>query len=275
MKANPKIILPYFVFTALVGMLSIYFSLSLAGSVKGAGVNTIASFVSVLLVMLVRLAPLLISVTILGILVTPLIVGMYIDIADQGCQKKTVSLRKAFEVAKSNYSNMFLLSILVTIIWIVVFAVLGVVFALPALMMGAGTGGILLLIVGAIVSIVVLAVLSIYLYEAYAVVVLERLGPIRAVRRSLQIGRQKLGLLFKVLVLTVLVAIGFVIADGILVGVVEVVLGLSGHSWLGLGIGQTLNFLFSSAFSAWIIMIPVVFYKEYVGKGKAAKGRRK
>lgn len=275
LKANPKIILPYFIFTALIGILSIYFSLLLSGSVTGTGVNTPTSFLNVVLVLLERLVPLLILIIVLAVFVSPLIIGMYINVADQGYQKGTVSLRKALGVARNNYLNMLLLSILLTVIWIVVLAVLGIVFALPALIMGKGIGSALWLIIGAVVSLVILVVLALYLYEACTVVVLEGLGPVRAVSRSLQIGKQKLGLIFKVCLLAFLVTIGFIIADVIVVFIIEVPLGLSGHAMLGLGIAQLVNFLFSSVFSSWYIMIPVAFYKEYVGKGKAMRRRKR
>ena len=267
LRANPKIILPYLIFTAVIGILAVYASLLLVGSASSTGVNTASSFLSLALGTLGRLVPLIVLIAALAILVIPLIIGAYISIADQGYQKKKVSLRIAFGVAKRNYLNMLLLSILVTIIWIAVFAVIGLAFVVPAFMLGR-VGTALWLLLGMIVSIVVMVVLTLYLYEAYTVVILEKLGPIGAVRRSFQIGKQRLGLLFKVFALTILVAMGFVIVDSIAVIIIEIPLSLSGQMLLGIGIGQALNFLLSSAFSSWFIMISVAFYKEYVGKRK-------
>lgn len=275
LKANPKIILPYFIFTALIGILSIYISLHLAGAATGAGVNTMQSFFGLALTTLGRLVPLLVLIIVLAVIVTPLLVGMYINMADQGYQKKAVSLGRAFGVAKKNYFNMLLLSIFVMIIWIGVLALLGMVFVFPAIIMGGVVGRVLWLIVGVIVSIVVLVVLTLYLYEAYVVLILEKLAPTGAVSRSFQIGRQKLGLLFKILLLTILVAVVFVILDIIVVYAIQASIGLSGHKLLGLGIAQTLNFLLGSAFDSWLMMIPVIFYKEYVVKGRAAQRGKK
>lgn len=274
LKANPKIILPYFVLTAVIGIISVYLSLSLASAATGYGVNTVSSFFSLALGTLVKLVLLLILIIVLVVFAIPLLISMYIDIADQGHKKKTVSLERAFGVAKSNYLNTLLLSILITIIWIIVSAVLGAVFVAPVILLG-GLGTVLWLILGLIVSLVVLVALSIYLFEAYTVLILERLGPVSAIKRSLEIGKQKLGLLFRVFLLLFLVAIVFIIVDSAVVYLIEASVGLSGQKLLGLGIAETVNFLFSSAFSSWFIMIPVAFYKAYVVKGSATRKRNR
>jgi len=274
LKANPKIILPYLAYTAIIGVISIYVSLSIAGSASAAGVNMASGFFSQAATTLVKLIPLLIFVIIVAVFATPFLIAMYISIADQGYKSKTVYLAKAANVAKSNYLNMLLALILVGVILIIVVLALAALFGLPALVIGHGIGRVLWLLLGVIVSVVVLVALALCLYETYTVLILERLGPIAAIERSFQIGKQKMGPLFKVLLLSMVIAIAFVIVDVIVVFVIQFLLGISGYKLLGLGIAQTINFILGSAFNAWFMMVPVAFYKAYVGKAKASRRRR-
>lgn len=272
LKANPKIILPFFILMLLIGVLSVYLSFSLSNAATSAGINTVHAFFSMVLTNPGAVL-LLMLIIIIGVFVSPLPVTMYISIADQSYEKATVSLARAFAVAKKNYSNMLFLSVFIMIFWMGVLALLAAVFALPAVITGAGVGTVLWILIGVVVSLVVLVVLTLCFYEASTVLILEKLAPVDAVSRSFQIGTKRLKLLFKILLFTILVTVVFIVLDVVVVYAVHAIVGLSGHKQLGLWVAELVNFLLVSAFDSSIMMVPVVFYKEYVEKRAQGKKR--
>ncbi|MFI5412756.1 MAG: hypothetical protein ACHQX1_02600 [Candidatus Micrarchaeales archaeon] len=277
-KNNPKIILPYLVFTMIIGVFVIYSVFSSIGTIYSSpmipgGAHTTPSLNSIIQVY-ETLVPVLVLIIGLSVFIAPLLLGAYIDIADQGYNRTKVSMSRAFDVAKKNYVHMFLTGLLLFIIWTVFGATFIVAFVLPIVISHVHLLTVLWLLLGCILFFILGIILCLLLYEAYAVVILEKLGAVEAVKRSIDIGKKNLGAIFAVIVVTVLISLGYSLVIGIAVSVIQIPLELSGNIFLGVGIGQFINFVFSSVLSSWIALIPVGFYKEYVAS-KSKKRIRK
>ncbi len=271
LKKNPKIIWPYLIFTAVIGVAALYFSLSLVSSYSGSLGSATPGYAAAALDVLAGLVPLILVVMLVSVFVAPFMYGMYMDIADQGYGGGKVLLKKAYDTARANYLNMLLAGIAVGICWVVAVAVLAIVFALPAAAFGLHFTTGLWIALGVLVSIVALILLSIYLFEVYAVVIIEGKSPIDAIRRSFDIGKKNLGSIFGVLAITCVIGVCFAIVDSLVIIALEFLLTAGVGRGFGIAGAQVVNFILSAAFSSWIALLPVGFYKEFISKKGKAK----
>lgn len=278
-KNNPRVILPYLICTILVGSIVLYLVLGGLETIYGpslfsmpqmqapfSGAQAMQFYEGVL--------PVLILILLIPLFIASLLVGIYVSVADQGYRKKGISLSAAFQVAKSNYVNLLFTSLLVVIIWIIVISIMAAIFLLPIIVIGAGLGTVLWLALGALVFLAVVILLSILLYEAFTVVILENLGAISAVKRSIEIGKRNMSTIFFVFVIGAVITIGYAIVIGLLAVGIEGAFALAHQLIFGIVISQAINFILASGMSAWLAMIPVGFYRTYVQKASKAKAKK-
>lgn len=221
--------------------------------------------------MLKTLLPLIAIIFLVGFFIGPLILGIYISIADQGYQKRRVSLNPAFKVAKANYFRLLITEILVCLTWLVVGIVLGFVFTLPLILFGHSALAVVWLLIGLLVALIVFIFLGIYLYQAYVVVMLEGKAPVASIKRSIQIGKQNTGNIFIVFVVLFVILMIFSLAVSVIIVAIELPLGLLGAPYVGLAIAEPINFVLSSFVSVWTVFVSVAFYKEFVSRGRRTK----
>ena len=266
LKKNPKIILPYLLFTAIIGVAAVYFSLSLVNSYSTGLGSASPGYASAALDVLAGLVPLILVIMLVSVFVAPFLCGMYIDMADQGYRGGKVLLKKAYGTAKANYLNMLLAGLAVGVFWVVAVAVLAIVFALPAAAFGLHFATGLWIVLGVLVSIIALVLLSIYLFEVYTVLIIEGRGPIDAIKRSVDIGKNNTGSIFGVLAITCVIGVCFAIVDSLIIIALEFLLTIGIGKGFGIAGAEMVNFILSAAFSSWLALFPVGFYKEFISK---------
>lgn len=230
-----------------------------------------------------NLAP-LVGVILFGIavlfLISPFWAGIYYSLALQGLEGSRISVYEAIGLAKKKYVELLLTSILQMAIFVVVDAVIFSPLVPPILALLHAAGGsaglglssmigqlLKLMVEGMIVFVAFLVAMFILmplLYEAVPLVLLEDLSGTAAIKRSVEIGKGsfwKLVWLFTV----------FWFAVGIVyVGewIVTAIFGVLGQV-LGVVAGIVLSVAVGALVAAWSYILPVVFYKEFVGR----KGR--
>ncbi|MDE1850792.1 MAG: hypothetical protein KGH54_03300 [Candidatus Micrarchaeota archaeon] len=279
LKSNPIGILPYLIVTAFFGGIVLYTVFSGLSAVYGINVfgpsapHNLAG-VSSLVPFYMSLVPVIAALLLVSLFINPLLLGIYLSMADQGYNKKRVSLGGAFDVAKRNYSKLFAVGVAIAAIWLAVIGVLAAIFLLPLVMGGFGAGAVLWLLLGAIVFIVVAVVLSILLYEAFAIVVLERTGPIAAIRRSIEIGRKNMRGVFAVFIVLGAIVIAYSIALTVFQIALEYAFSATSSPLAGALVAQAVNFLLGSAMGAWFAMLPAGVYFEFAKKASGAKRRK-
>lgn len=284
LRDNPRIIIPNLIFSAFIGSLALYFVFSNLSSLYGinalqsAGVHSgahLAGGLSAMLPFLAALVPFMAIVYLISFFVGPVLYGMYISIAEQGYGKKKVSLRTAWHVAAKNYYNLLATEVLVSIIWIVFVAVLAAIFVVPAVLaiasplVGAWLG------IGTVIFIVGSVLIGIALYEAFAVVIMERLGAFKAIKRSIAIGKRYPCKVFKIFLLALLIVVVYAILISIFQAALEIAFAFAGIIFAGAIIAQAVNFVLNSAVGSWISMVPLGFYLDYVRRRAAVAPRRK
>ena len=219
------------------------------------------------------------------LLMSPLWAGAYYSMVLQGLGAKRVSIFDALGAARRRYSSLLLVMFLQMVIYLVIFGailspLIGPVFGLMKVsgstsIASAIAGQILkLLLIGTLVFVGLLIgalVLVPLLYEATALVMIEDLGGVDAIRRSIEIGRENFWKI--VWLMTVF---------GLVVGMIYVVewivtaaFGVTGPV-LGVVVGAVLSVLVASFIAAWSYALQIVFYREFVGGRKRlglAKGR--
>ena len=207
----------------------------------------------------------------------PLWAGTYYSMVFQGLDAKRVSIFDAFGAARGRYFSLLLTMFLQIVIYIVVFGVILSPLAGPVLALinnGSGTsvasalaGQLLkLLLIGTLVFVGLLIaslVLVPLLYEATALVMIEGLGGVDAIKRSIEIGRENF---WKIVWL--MIVFGFAIGM-IYVGewIVAAIFGVMGHV-LGAVVGAVISVLVASFVAAWSYALQIVFYREFVGGRK-------
>ncbi len=274
LRDNPKIILPVLLLALLFGGVSVMWAthilrgLPTQPSLLTSGLYQ--SFGSLFVVFLFLFVVML--------FVNPIIKGFYISSLDQGYKRRKVSLKSALDATTRNYLRLLLTEVLLDLIWFVAIAIIGLVFFAPVVFHGLGLATGLLLLLGILVFVVVYILLSIYLYQAYVVVMYEGSKAVDAVKKSIEIGRRHFFDIFAVLVLTAIFLMVFVAFDVAIVGGVEFLVALGSRA-AAVVVGSVLSIILASFFDAWIYMIPAAFYKGYIdrkkGGRKAAKRMRR
>ena len=263
----PKFILIYLLIGAVsVVVVLVFAALVLLGFAGGLALGNIELIVGTVVVGLIIL-----------FLMAPLWAGAYYSMVLQELDSKRVSIFDAIGTAKASYLNLLLTMFLQGVIYLVVFGAILLPLVWPVLALinnGVGTsisqalaGQLLrLLLIGILVFVGLLIaalVLVPLLYEATALVVLEGLNGVDAVRRSIEIGRENFWKI--VWLMTVFgLAVGMIY---VVEWIVAAVFGVIGQV-LGVVVGAVLSVLVASFVAAWTYALQIVFYREFVGRGK-------
>lgn len=258
LKNNPKIIVPYLIISVFTAILQNLIPNS------GFGSGALGLGVAFSVVAIVIFGYLIVFV--LQIFLT----GFYVSIADQGYKKETISFDKAFAVAKQNFVRILLTYLLLFVIAVIVAIVLIAIFLAPLFALGlfsgssssstglAGAGIIVILFGLALIIIIPLTILiTILLYQLYPALVLETLGPVNAIKRSIAIGRNNMVPILLVFLATA--AVGFLFA------IIPYLIAV-GISLLNQLAGSILSGIVQSIVVSWSSLIPVLFYYNYVAK---------
>jgi hypothetical protein len=270
-RNNPKIVWPYIFFLLFLGGIGLGASYAALSPFYTVGLNaqvanpTPTFFYHMVGQVYHTVAPILIGVLLLALFIGPILYGIYVSIADQGLQKTRVNLGRAFSVAKKNYVKILLASILVLIIWGIVGAIFVAVFVSPAAYLGLQLGSVLWVLIGSVLLVLAIILLGIFFFTLYPAVVLERLKPMMAIQRSYEIGRKHMWLIFRLLFVTLIVEIGAGVVISLITTAVQIPVALLSPIW-GVAVAQIVNIVLNAALVSWTILIPVVFYKEHVGK---------
>lgn len=275
-RNNPKIIWPYIIFLLAlsgIGLGASYAVLSpfytIAQSAQGASA-TPGLIYNVANQVYSAIAPVLIGILALAVLIGPILYGVYVSIADQGLQKTRVHLGRAFATARRNYVKILKASVLVIIAWIIVAILFLVFFISPSVYLGLHFGSIVWVLIGSFLLVLAVILLGIYFFTLYPALVLERLHAMDAIKRSYEIGRMHKWLIFRLMFVTLMIGTGVGVMITLITTAVQIPLVMLNPLW-GIIIAQVVNIVLNAAFSTWVILIPVIFYKEYVGKRMRSK----
>ena len=211
-------------------------------------------------------------------LVSPIWVGTYYSMALQGLGNKRISIYDAIGTTKKRYVDLLLVIFLQIIIYVIVYAIIFYPIIGPVLAFVHGYGGLVAggsPVLGSLLKLAVLGVLILIaaliatfilmplLYEAVPLVLLEGLGGVDAVRRSIALGRKNF---WKIVWL--LTVFWFVVGM-IYVGewIVAAIFGLL-SPLIGAIISIVLSLAVGALVAAWSYALQIVFYKEFIDNKK-------
>jgi hypothetical protein len=264
-RHNLKIGIPSILFSALISIIAVVFiggafvGSAFSGNISAIihGTATTQAILQLATTILTAFAALIVVAYLIGILLC----GTYVAIAEQGCKKQGINLGRAFGVVKANYLRLLGAGLVFFVIELIVLAVFGALFYGVYLMHSPVldvTAGALL----AIVALIACVIIDIFAFQVYAVVIIEKRGSIDAVKRSIEIGMSKWRNILGVIIALILVAIGVTIVIDI-IGVVLALIPI-----LGTLLSVVVNFILSALLTAWIELVPVYFYHEYVARSR-------
>ncbi len=278
LRSNPRVVLPLLAFTLIIGGITLYYVFSLLNGlygVNGVGlghhIKTNSSYLSTLIPFFEKIALFILLLTLISFFITPLLTGFYISVANQGHIKTRISTGIAFSFAKKTYLTLLATEIVIYAIWIAATAILALIFLLPVGYFGLGIGSIIWLLLGCIISLIILILLGILLYEAYPIAAMEKVGAIGAIKRSVDVGLRKICEIFVVFLVMAAILIGYTIILGLLQVTFEFLASAYGVLFIGTIIAQIINFILGSGLNSWFLMVPVGFYKGYVEAGVGNK----
>ena len=211
------------------------------------------------------------------LLMSPFWVGVYYSMVFQGLDAKRVSIFDAMGVARGRYFSLLLVMFLQVVIYLVIFGLIlsPLIGPVLGLINSGGSASIASAIMGQIIKLLLIGtlvfvglmiaalVLLPLLYEATALVMIEGLGGVDAIRRSIEIGRENFWkIVWLMTVFGLVVGMIYVVE-----WIVTAVFGVMGHV-LGIVVGAVLSVLVSSLVTAWSYALQIVFYREFVGGRK-------
>lgn len=226
----------------------------------------------------------LVGTVLIGIIIlfltSPVWTGIYYSMVLQELGSRRVSIFDAVGAAKKTYAGLLLTLFLQTVVYLVVYAIIFSPLVRPVLALINGSGGasgaglsalagpiLKLLLIGVLVFVgflVATFILMPLLYEAVPLVMLENLGGLDAIKRSVDIGRKNFWKL--VWLITVFwFAVGIVyFAEWI----VAAIFGVLGHA-VGVIASVALSLLVAAFVVAWSYALQIVFYKEFISNKKS------
>ena len=211
------------------------------------------------------------------LLMSPFWVGVYYSMVFQGLDAKRISIFDAMGVARGRYFSLLLVMFLQVVIYLVIFGLIlsPLIGPVLGLINSGGSASIASAIMGQIIKLLLIGtlvfvglmiaalVLLPLLYEATALVMIEGLGGVDAIRRSIEIGRENFWkIVWLMTVFGLVVGMIYVVE-----WIVTAVFGVMGHV-LGIVVGAVLSVLVSSLVTAWSYALQIVFYREFVGGRK-------
>ncbi len=211
------------------------------------------------------------------LLMSPFWVGVYYSMVFQGLDAKRISIFDAMGVARGRYFSLLLVMFLQVVIYLVIFGLIlsPLIGPVLGLINSGGSASIASAIMGQIIKLLLIGtlvfvglmiaalVLLPLLYEATALVMIEGLGGVDAIRRSIEIGRENFWkIVWLMTVFGLVVGMIYVVE-----WIITAVFGVMGHV-LGIVVGAVLSVLVSSLVTAWSYALQIVFYREFVGGRK-------
>ncbi len=245
-RREPKILLPN-ILRLVIAFATLALGAGYIASLQSLAQTESPSFgemTDILVPYFTSLAPVIIA----SVVVTVFLSGVYIDIVRQARSRKNIVLNNAFSVGKSKFLPILWTGFLESLIILALFPGL----FLASLSAGIFVGGVasVVILFGGIVASMVLFLLSlVFFYEVPAVVVLENLSGLDALRRSYKIARKH----FWQMVLAMLI-----------IGISTSLVTFAFNSVPYVGI--ILTSLAGLFLTAWQEMTPAAFYYEYARK---------
>ncbi len=207
-------------------------------------------------------------------LVQPLWVGSYYAIALRLVRVEKISVLESIRQAQRKYVPLLWTMALETLIFVVVDAVIFLPLLLPAknLLMAASASGFtssavlhqfLLLIGVGIFAIIAFSIATLILapllYEAVPLVMLEDVGGVAAIKESVGMGRKNF---WNIIWLLAVFGIALFVISFVQ-GLATAIFGLFGAVGASLG-GLAVALLVGAFVNAWLYVLPVIFYKDFV-----------
>lgn len=198
-KNHPKLLLPQLVLLVVAGLSAFALIVPLVLQLGLAQNSTAMPTPQVAAQTIVQLIPNFIILILIALVVGMFVIGIYADAATK-LNKPEISLQDTFSVSASRFIDLMLYSILITVIEIAVF---GLIFSpsISTIIKFLQSGGVVpsqaaitSFVVGLLGSILVSIVLVIIgaplLFATIPLIVIERKGPIQALKASISIGRK-------------------------------------------------------------------------------------
>jgi hypothetical protein len=214
-----------------------------------------------------------ISLSIVALIVEPIFIGAYYRLAAQ-CIEGNASISDAFRQSAKRYLPMlwtcFLQGVIFLALTIIIFSPLifeGIAafhnYLLTGTFSRSGLGvSPFLLIALAILTVLVYLILTIFLeimfYQALPVVMLENIGGIAAIRRSIEICKNNFWIVFILIVSTIAVSSGIGWAVNIMSGFIGIISRL-----VEIGFVVVCLIVLYNLFLGWTMVMPVVFNRYY------------
>lgn len=268
-KRYPSIVLPFLIIFIIGAIAIVLFALSMSGANLMAQLQSSSSTISAIWILI----PGLVILVIVFAIVFLLLGGIYIDVAVQGFTKKP-SLGEALGVSSDRFWSMLAYGIITGAVYILVFIVLALLLLGPALltnvnsMLHSTTGSTaasapmirqvmhlsLSFRIFALVLAIVYCVLYLFFWLGPAFVVAGKLGPIDALKKSVEVGKKKFWPVLGTLLLLLIISLAF----GLITDILAIIPIL----------GVVIVFILYLFFYSFMLLIPTVFYLEYVKKTK-------
>lgn len=220
------------------------------------------------------------AVVIIGIIffVEPIWIGSYYSMALQSL-KGDVSLSYAIKQAKDKYVALLSTFAIEALVFIIIDTLIfsPLLPSLPSVLRSFSFNGGLsspttllsgpllsffgLAILLVLIYMVVTAILAPLLFEAVPLVMLEGTSGTKAIKESIDIGRKRFWSILSLVILSSIFLILISFAGSIISTVVSLLNTIAG-SLLNL----IISFLISAFVVAWVSYLPVIFYRDYLGK---------
>ncbi len=217
--------------------------------------------------------PVLIIISIIALLISPIFYGMYYSLAIQGMQKNSnTDLGKAFDDSKRVYRKILWTAIIQAVVIVIVLGIIigvsivslgGVQQAISSIYGSPGVSNsgssILPLVITAIVVFVVSVILGDLFFIAVPLAMLDGSSGITAVKKSFGVARKYFWSIIGLLILSI---IAYIIVYVITL-IFSVIFSLV-NPVLGSIVSLILTVLLDSFVAGVVIFLPVVFYKRFV-----------
>ncbi|MDE1767958.1 MAG: hypothetical protein KGH64_02380 [Candidatus Micrarchaeota archaeon] len=276
LKTHPIYVVPFLAYALVLGMLVLALIVLPLLSLSGAGTSgpTLTHSAAQIVAVLGTLIPGLIILFVAIILFSPVISGMYVYLVSKWNENQ-VSLSDAFNVSLNRVVDLLLYMILYGIVSIAVFGIafspfiaslIGIAAnsaltsssSVPSSNSAAVVGLLFSLGISVILAVIAALIMGPLFYTAIPIVVIEKKGPINALKASIEIGKKDF---FGILALMVL--------SGIVTLIVEFILNIINIIPIIGTIVFIIGYIFILTFT---MMIPTMYYITLVQKSpKPAK----
>ena len=266
--SNPKILLPYIILGVLVVAIAFILILTIFSSTlasfynlnnKTVSINSTYNISNTLQnsnfsfnAILLHISEVIIFISILSFIISVFVNATLIAVAEQLKTKTKVNLITAFKRGSSRYLSLLAAGILIFIIMSVILG--GLLFLAISFISSFGVIGLILGVILIIIAIILFVLLSISFFIVNPLIIIEELGPIKAIKKSFNICyNKKLDVFLLLIIASIIDFLVYLII--VLVNFIPI-------------LGLVLGFVIGVFVSTWFILVPVYFY--YALKNKTA-----